>query len=135
MNRRWHFLTAAVAATAGDGTDLYPLYLLLKMLSKYTTFSALVSIRLLIIEIFPTPVRGSLVGLTAMFGLLGSGLGYYYSVMVSGRLQATGPGHSAGPRGEGKCRGPVRRDASLVKILESKVWRKLKDVSFGRKSL
>ena len=52
------------------------------MLAKYTTFSALVSIRLLIIEIFPTPVRGSLVGLTAMFGLLGSGLGYYYSVMV-----------------------------------------------------
>ncbi|XP_043193949.1 solute carrier family 22 member 8-like isoform X2 [Amphibalanus amphitrite] len=68
---------------SADGTDLYPLYLLLKMLSKYTTFSALVSIRLLIIEIFPTPVRGSLVGLTAMFGLLGSGLGYYYSVMLA----------------------------------------------------
>lgn len=69
--------------TTGNGTDLYPLYLLLKMLAKYTTFSALVSIRLLIIEIFPTPVRGSLVGLTAMFGLLGSGLGYYYSVMLA----------------------------------------------------
>ena len=72
----------AAALSSDDGTDLYPLYLLLKMLAKYTTFSALVSIRLLIIEIFPTPVRGSLVGLTAMFGLLGSGLGYYYSVMV-----------------------------------------------------
>ncbi|XP_037082705.1 organic cation transporter protein-like [Pollicipes pollicipes] len=67
---------------AGDGTDLYPLYVALKMVAKYTTFSALVSIRLLIIEIFPTPVRGSLVGLTAVFGLLGSGLGYYYSVML-----------------------------------------------------
>ena len=62
---------------------MYPVYLAIKLMAKYCVVSCLISIRLLIIELFPTPVRGTLIGLTALIGLLGSALGYYFLELVS----------------------------------------------------
>ena len=62
---------------------MYPVYLAIKLMAKYCVVSCLISIRLLIIELFPTPVRGTLIGLTALIGLLGSALGYYFTELVS----------------------------------------------------
>jgi len=66
-----------------DGVDMYPVYLAIKLMAKYCVVSCLISIRLLIIELFPTPVRGTLIGLTAFIGLLGSAMGYYFLELIS----------------------------------------------------
>ncbi|XP_037074419.1 organic cation transporter-like protein [Pollicipes pollicipes] len=66
-----------------DGVDMYPVYLAIKLMAKYCVVSCLISIRLLIIELFPTPVRGTLIGLTAFIGLLGSAFGYYFLELIT----------------------------------------------------
>ncbi|KAG1650691.1 Solute carrier family 22 member 7 [Nymphon striatum] len=63
------------------GVKLKYLHKVLKFLAKLFAAAIVSSTQLIVAELFPTTVRSTCVGLVAFFGLLGAGVGMYFSIL------------------------------------------------------